>query len=158
MHEGFCTGRQWVCTMLHTDGGSWTIPDRWNVRQGEWCWHMVVCTIAQCQDRTWCDRPRHEARKEVEIKGDKRCLAVVVVGFQMSHSSGLGVRGYLGMTGGVAARGALAALLNREEEGACCLERRLSSLSTCFITFSVSFMRACTHTTMTSLKASLPTA
>lgn len=28
-------------------------------------------------------------------------------------------------------------------EGACCLERRLSSLSTCFITFSVSFMRTC---------------
>ena len=28
-------------------------------------------------------------------------------------------------------------------EGACCLERRLSSLSTCFITFSVSFIRAC---------------
>lgn len=63
---------------------------------------------------------------------------------------GLGVRGYLGMTGGVAARGALAALLKSEEEGAC-LERRLSSLSTCFITFSVSFMRACTHTTMISL-------
>ncbi len=54
---------------------------------------------------------------------------------------------YLGMAGGVAARGALAALVKREEEGACCLERRLSSLSTCFITFSVSFMRACSHTT-----------
>ncbi len=54
---------------------------------------------------------------------------------------------YLGMAGGVAARGPLAALVKREEEGACCLERRLSSLSTCFITFSVSFMRACSHTT-----------
>ncbi|KAA6423742.1 MAG: hypothetical protein FRX49_06313 [Trebouxia sp. A1-2] len=51
------------------------------------------------------------------------------------------------MSGGVAAKGPLAALVKREEEGACCLERRLSSLSTCFITFSVSFMRACSHTT-----------
>ncbi len=54
---------------------------------------------------------------------------------------------YLGMAGGVAARGPLAALVKSEEEGICCLERRLSSLSTCFITFSVSFMRACSHTT-----------
>lgn len=38
--------------------------------------------------------------------------------------------------------GLLGALEN--SEGACCLERRLSCLSTCFITFSVSFIRACT--------------
>ena len=59
---------------------------------------------------------------------------------------------YLGMTGGVAALGALLALLNMEEEGACCLERRLSSLSTCFITFSVSLMRACMPTSCHSLQ------
>ena len=43
---------------------------------------------------------------------------------------------------------ALEGLLGGREnkEGACCLERRLSSLSTCFITFSVSFTRACTAT------------
>ena len=60
----------------------------------------------------------------------------------------MAVKVYLGMTGGVAARGTLLGMLNMEEaEEPCCLERRLSSLSTCFITFSVSFMRACTINT-----------
>ena len=49
---------------------------------------------------------------------------------------------YLGRTGVVAVPGLLLGPLEKRE-GACCLERRLSSLSTCFITFSVSFMRAC---------------
>ena len=60
-------------------------------------------------------------------------------------TSGKAQRIYLGMTGVLAVlEGLLGGLEKRDREGAACLERRLSSLSTCFITFSVSFMRAYT--------------